>query len=65
MDEYEKERGAKKELTYVQPVSGYPYGTPEDDEISLVDLWLVLVRRKWIILASLCFALPWELDMLG
>lgn len=53
----EREEGSRKELVYVRPISGDPY--PESDEISLVDLWLVLARRKWIIMGItvLCLAL--------
>jgi len=37
----------------------YSGDNPYGDEISLIDLWLVLVRRKWVILVIfvLCFAI--------
>lgn len=38
-----------RELVYVRPV-GSDYCS-SDDEISLIDLWLVMIQRKWIILS--------------
>ncbi|MBS0014706.1 MAG: hypothetical protein KFF46_12145, partial [Desulfobacterales bacterium] len=51
------EEDSRKELVYVRPAADYSYS--DADEISLVDLWLVLVRRKWILLGItlLCLAL--------
>ena len=33
-----------------QPPPQYPYFQPEEDELSLIDLWNILWKRKWIIL---------------
>ncbi|MFP4041020.1 MAG: Wzz/FepE/Etk N-terminal domain-containing protein [Desulfosudaceae bacterium] len=46
-----------RELVYVRPVRDDYYGA--GDEISLIDLWLVLARRKGIVMAItiLCLAL--------
>lgn len=33
-----------------QPPPYYPYPQPEEDELSLIDLWNILWNRKWIIL---------------
>lgn len=53
----DQEGESRKELVYVRPAADGPYS--ESDEISLVDLWLVLTRRKWVILGItvLCLAL--------
>ncbi|MCF8026323.1 MAG: hypothetical protein K9K82_12650 [Desulfobacteraceae bacterium] len=53
----DQEGESRKELVYVRPAADDSYS--ESDEISLVDLWLVLARRKWVILGItvLCLAL--------
>lgn len=53
----DQESDSRKELVYVRPVADYPYS--ENDEISLIDLWLVLMKRKWMILGitALCVVL--------
>lgn len=33
-----------------QPPPYYPYPQPEEDELSLIDLWNIVWKRKWIIL---------------
>ena len=42
-----------------------PYAAEHDDEISLIDLWIVLVRRKWVIagvlLLCILLGLGWVL----
>lgn len=53
----DQERESRKELVYLRPAAEYPYS--ENDEISLIDLWLVLMKRKWMIIGItvLCLAL--------
>lgn len=42
-----------------------PYAADYDDEISLIDLWIILVRRRWVVagvlLLCLVLALGWAL----
>lgn len=47
---------SRKEVVYLQPAE---YAYAGDDDISLVDLWLILTRRKWTIvcITALCLAL--------
>ncbi|WP_027371384.1 Wzz/FepE/Etk N-terminal domain-containing protein [Desulfovermiculus halophilus] len=47
---------SRREVVYLQPAE---YAYAGDDEISLVDLWLILTRRKWTIvgITVLCLAL--------
>lgn len=43
---YTAKAPAEREVVYVQA----PYGTAEDDEIDLVELWKILWRGKWFIM---------------
>ncbi|MFO7859997.1 MAG: hypothetical protein R6U41_02110 [Desulfosalsimonas sp.] len=45
MDE-EKQAGSQYHQGHMPPYNGYG---PAEDEISLIDLWLVLVRHRWVI----------------
>ncbi|MFO7817960.1 MAG: Wzz/FepE/Etk N-terminal domain-containing protein [Desulfovibrionales bacterium] len=53
----EEQQNLPKEMVYVRPVAYDAYS--ESDELSLIDLWLVLSRRKWIVvgITILCLAL--------